>query len=888
MQNRAPSQKRHSSRGPVRPVDCAEFNTFWRAVEVDQSVSGEELLAMFRDLGVYGRLTELATVAKNLLEVLGLLAARAEWQPYLPLVERWPSLLQWILRQESVLPPSKYNAQRANKNPLVNVCATSHPLYTLLWTSSDPNQLAEFRLLQGHALIAHLRKARQHAKYEYDYLHSVRAPYEEIIAATYRSSIALREISETFSAVRPENLRPDRAPEEFAEDMLQFWEFLQGRKKMSSVSPAVTEDEQAVAKQNQELAMRIIGLREPASRMHLQGFCYVLAEAFDLRKRQLRSTPRGKAETKRTIQGYLPLMNPMGEEREKPDWDDPAKRPLVLRRRVESAVGLGRGRRSARKFEWEYDIDEAENSGEEVLEPEISCVGTGKFPALNTLALRGKAQAEALQNQLLPWEYNVLTDTALRSLVTHMREDFERELQEESKRLPRKAKIIALLKVLLWTGCGLEVARKLQVRGAAGPPGLEMLALEDNSETGQRLWNLRIPPLSYGTAGTLNPAIVADTSGMILRLPDIAHGSDYLLRLRERFPVFRERGFYDSVAEYQKLIRQYLREVDPSGYLTLAKVEDYLWSRLAQVGDPAEADLLVGKRHYLASVRRFYTTLAKADLQQRYCDVVESIQTSLGLVVDRADVNDENSGYAGAVYRPTLTAVQSAVMHLRDQLTELAQRWPSIHLLRRTQQEILQREYYNRYTLYTWFFFSYATAARATCHTLPTGPIPDLREGLISYADKTTQDRSHVRLVWLPAALTRQLVMQRELAFAFRDLSANRNGEEEGDSNFLLLPRSLQMLCPKVIAPYLAECFGQALPVNSHRRFCRSYLLEEGCHPEVIDAFLGHWFTGESPWSRYSSLSVSVYIQELQPYLLRMLSLLGLEFVPWASSNTNG
>lgn len=876
---RSPST-RQSSRGPVRPKDCPEFQRLFEAVEADPDLSTDEMLAMFRDVGVYGRLTEFRIILRNLLEVLGLLRERQDWRSDFVWVERWPNLLQWILAHESLLPPSKYTAQYANKNPLVNVCATSHPLYALLWTSTEPNQLQEFRLLQGHALIAHLANARRHEEYAYDYPRSNRAPYEEVIAGTYRISIALREISETEFPLRPEMLRPERPPKKFARDMLELWESVQKHKGASTPTPKGSEEDFAAEGQDQELVQYLKRASHGTSRVHLQSFCYVLAEALDLRKRRSGHSRRGKTKNRHSIQGYLPLVDPTGEDVQKLDRDDPARRPIVLRRRIEAATVLGRGNNSARRYEQEFDIDPAENIGEETVEVEVGCAVTGNFPALHTLALRGKVQAEALQNQLLPWDYNVLTDTALRSLVERMREDFEEELGKASDNPRATAKAIALLNILLWTGCGLEVARKVKVREATASRGLEKLVLEAHSTSEQRYWSLRISAPSFAAAVPREASIVADTRENLLRLPDLAQGGEYLLRLRERFPGFRDRGFTESPAYYQMILQRYLRKVDPSGYLTLAKVEDYLWFRLASAGDPAEADLLVGKRHRLAEVRRFYTTLAKDALQQRYCSVVEEIHAKLGLVVHTIDSVDTHHGYVGAVYRPTVPAVQRAAERLRLNVSEAAERMQSLASRPLREKEAVQRNYYNYYTLYTWFFFSYATAARATCRTLPTGPLPDLREGVIAYGDKTTKDDSHVRLIWLPTGLVRQLHQQRMLARSFSDLKSRDGGQEENDSNFLLLPRASPALCPKVISPYLEECFDYALPVNSHRRFCRSYLLEEGCPPEVVDAYLGHWFSGESPWSRYSSQSVLAYLEELKPYLSKMLALLGLEFIP--------
>jgi len=53
-------------------------------------------------------------------------------------------------------------------------------------------------------------------------------------------------------------------------------------------------------------------------------------------------------------------------------------------------------------------------------------------------------------------------------------------------------------------------------------------------------------------------------------------------------------------------------------------------------------------------------------------------------------------------------------------------------------------------------------------------------------------------------------------------------------------------------------------------------LLERGCVPEVVDAFMGHWQCGEEPFGAWSSFDFDHYIIELRSHLEPLLRDIGL------------
>lgn len=65
------------------------------------------------------------------------------------------------------------------------------------------------------------------------------------------------------------------------------------------------------------------------------------------------------------------------------------------------------------------------------------------------------------------------------------------------------------------------------------------------------------------------------------------------------------------------------------------------------------------------------------------------------------------------------------------------------------------------------------------------------------------------------------------------------------------------------------------LPLNLNRHYLRSELRHRGVHAELVDAWMGHWFDGQEPMGRYSTLNPTDYMSGIAPTLNRMLDDMG-------------
>jgi hypothetical protein len=143
-------------------------------------------------------------------------------------------------------------------------------------------------------------------------------------------------------------------------------------------------------------------------------------------------------------------------------------------------------------------------------------------------------------------------------------------------------------------------------------------------------------------------------------------------------------------------------------------------------------------------------------------------------------------------------------------------------------------------------------------------------------SDKDDEYHHKTRLVWIPPVLEKQMEIYDQHIFKLKSEPL------KGDSKILMEPcfflnagYKLERVRPKSLAPGLNN-YIQGAAANIHRRFLRTELLERGCIPEVVDAFMGHWQNGEEPFGVYSSFNFCEYIAELRTYLEPLLKDIGL------------
>jgi len=76
------------------------------------------------------------------------------------------------------------------------------------------------------------------------------------------------------------------------------------------------------------------------------------------------------------------------------------------------------------------------------------------------------------------------------------------------------------------------------------------------------------------------------------------------------------------------------------------------------------------------------------------------------------------------------------------------------------------------------------------------------------------------------------------------------------------------------VTPYETKkeiSWSYPLPLNTKRHYLRTRLREKGVTGEIVDAFMGHWYTGQEPHGRFSTLSPQFFKQQIDAPLSTLL-----------------
>lgn len=351
--------------------------------------------------------------------------------------------------------------------------------------------------------------------------------------------------------------------------------------------------------------------------------------------------------------------------------------------------------------------------------------------------------------------------------------------------------------------------------------------------------------------------------------------------------------FHKDYTEYKERLEQILKGLNGKfkTRLTLKRVEYYLFNVLTREngGDLTTAMLLTGRDDFLGMPPLHYTAYPVSKLQVMYRDCCvrlwgahskESTSRSSDSKIDSDHSRPVNKwfGTAGSAYRPRRKVVRKMVKSLQNRICKTAEMPIGLHKYLLLHNNIMR---------YTAIMFSFATGFRAvTSPVLPPAQI-DNATGFAVISDKDGIDYYNARIVWLPPVCRTQyklymehlqsLLPKLELLDiqAFNDLRHLLNHPRPGNRFplffFLTNEGTSTRVRPIDIWKEIRRNLQYDLPANAGRHYLRSHLLENGCPPEVIAAFMGHWERGEEPWGKFSAFSPITYAETLASFLVPML-----------------
>jgi hypothetical protein len=778
-------------------------------------------------------------------------------------IDTWYPILDWVAKNSVVLAKQAFQDEglrgkflRSNgTNPLLGTGAKEHGLCCLLWEShpdrNDAAQQRKFRLLEAHLLLAHAvivqyEEGQHHVRWELG-----AEPYHGFLESLYVPTLAARKFirrAEVWrSAFRALPVLPN------TQELVKALQPA-GAERATSETTSEEEDENVSGK-------------NPDSQ---------LSEARGNMARFLQRALDAETYRKRFREDHGDRETEEGQETEATvsfgDADDTSDRHAG-----NVHFPLHWDRSPARKRQL---LEADEHPGEAMASQNVQLA--------DDEAAVGLAKGGSLEkaNQLLPWSYSQLSSIEVARSLRALRETAR-------ERKPEALELFALVSTVLWTGSSLEQATSLQVRLEDTPDADCDLSLclgraSDANMKAYAVWRVRALALPYRTEQKPVPRRDRRRRNFF-DLPDVAGAAvpieELLLALRDlghdpmaQPEAMRQQAFKIFSKEwqwYRARLRASFQEQDPSGRTTIGKIGKLLMQHIVERsgGDLASAALITGTDHYLASVRRFYATPAIPQLETMYCDAVSSLAQKLAEAGHKLTLTAPNAapgnGFAvGSRLCPTRPAVQKAIRWLRSKGRKSL---PTASDKGAFETEFISR--HNWYTLYCVWSFGLAVGMRGIRTPYLHLSAIDPESGFATISDKDSGSGYHLRLIWVPPKVRQQMQLYEAYLTGLK-----KRG---------LPPATRTMPCyfldaswtPRVVRPATIQFLHQKFfpfPSNVGRRFIRTELLEQGFPPEIMDAWMGHWFQGEEPWGMCSSLSFAEYRRELERTLVPFLDRLGL------------
>jgi hypothetical protein len=355
--------------------------------------------------------------------------------------------------------------------------------------------------------------------------------------------------------------------------------------------------------------------------------------------------------------------------------------------------------------------------------------------------------------------------------------------------------------------------------------------------------------------------------------------AEKLLRLLTRqSPKAKTTLFRGDLFTYQRCIKTWLRELDPTGRLTINKITRLKFSSIAQStgGDFTKASLALGLPHQRSTVPLYYSALPISTVSHLLDKASATIWDGCSMTSDKPGVTRDAERYTGCRALPTLAAVQTAVGETKEAADRL------IHIDLRASLPPDFTETFNLAVLYLLWHQFYAIATRAI--RSPYIPLAEVSEhtGIATLADKDSGTGYKTRFVWISPGLRRHMHQMERLTRTVRkrlslDLPEETEGSEPlGRPIFFLTPDNKEEEITPASLGQVARSFFP-FPVNTPRRVMRTLLTSRQLTPEMIDTFMGHWRERQEPWGKWSTFSYRAYLAKLRQVIPELLCELGFE-----------
>jgi hypothetical protein len=193
-------------------------------------------------------------------------------------------------------------------------------------------------------------------------------------------------------------------------------------------------------------------------------------------------------------------------------------------------------------------------------------------------------------------------------------------------------------------------------------------------------------------------------------------------------------------------------------------------------------------------------------------------------------------------------------------------------------------ERHNLYALYTSMLIAYGTGYRAIKDPSFNEIEIDFDYGIGIVCDKG-EATYHTRYVYLAPVVLEQIDYYRQhIQAVYRHLGVTnpslfnmvKDLDYEGfPLNLFWITDELapvELLAPGTTKVVLREQFAYTMRLNCGRHYLKHRLFHVKCSPELIEAQLGHWETGQEAWGKFSNLDPLDFIEQMAGYLPKIMA----------------
>ncbi|NYT73755.1 hypothetical protein HZU72_15160 [Halomonas sp. QX-2] len=232
----------------------------------------------------------------------------------------------------------------------------------------------------------------------------------------------------------------------------------------------------------------------------------------------------------------------------------------------------------------------------------------------------------------------------------------------------------------------------------------------------------------------------------------------------------------------------------------------------------------------------------------RQCSTHPSSEAEPSHAIACATSHSDAANHVGSNLVPRTAYVNALVTNMQQQIKEAKMGARSAALF----------SMHNAYVAYTVAMLMFSTGYRSVRDPLPSWNNISLSRRMIVIADKTDDQQSHARFLPLTSLMVEQLQhYQRHRQGLLGRLAFYL--QHQWDTPFMFLDHYGN---PKEVTPTRLHDqlhWIDAPPLNINRHYLHTQLKESHLSSEVVDAFMGHWDSGQEPWASYSTFCPREY-----------------------------